>query len=210
MTPIAFTHRRSTRWIWPLCSLTSPCIFKCFDPRPTKRRRPTGFKACAQRERRYSVARLPEPSIPGMLPQRAGLVRIAVVVGHVGRNLLFDQHPPTGEQLHHAGDDLVQHCLQRLVGWRRCLDEFRRAVCATPVHAIQHQAVQVNVEIGRGPRLFKARLDQRDDAAVGLVCLHTRLPEQEPGDHAVARAGPWPARQNSRPPMPRGESPVSR
>jgi hypothetical protein len=29
-------------------------------------------------------------------PERAGLVRITVVVGHVGRALLFDQHPPGG------------------------------------------------------------------------------------------------------------------
>ena len=31
--------------------------------------------------------------------KRAGYVRITVVVGHVGRALLFDQHPPTGEHL---------------------------------------------------------------------------------------------------------------
>ena len=55
-------------------------------------------------------------------PERAGLVRITVVVGHVGRTLLFDQHPPTGEQLHHAGDDLVQHGLQRFA-----LDQRDRA-----------------------------------------------------------------------------------
>jgi hypothetical protein len=28
-------------------------------------------------------------------------------------------------------------------------------------------------------------LDQRDCAAVGFVCLHARLLEQEPRDHAV-------------------------
>ena len=50
-------------------------------------------------------------------PERAGLVRITVVVGDVGRTLLFDQHPPTGEQFHRAGDDLVQHRLQRFVSW---------------------------------------------------------------------------------------------
>ena len=36
-------------------------------------------------------------------PERAGFVRIAVVVGHVSRTLLFDQHPPTGEQLASCG-----------------------------------------------------------------------------------------------------------
>ena len=70
-----------------------------------------------------------------------------------------------------AGDDLVQHRLQRLVGWRRCqgaealawsrhkrssgpfvsgttFDEFRRAVGTRSVHPVQHQAMQVDIEIG--------------------------------------------------------------
>ena len=47
-------------------------------------------------------------------PERARLVRIVVVVGHASRTLLFDQHPPTGEQLHRPRDDLVQHRQQRL------------------------------------------------------------------------------------------------
>ena len=74
-------------------------------------------------------------------PEGAGLVRVGVGVGQVRLALLFDQHPQTGEQTHRAGDDLVQHRLQRFIGWRRYRDEFRRAVCAAPVHAIQHQAV---------------------------------------------------------------------
>ena len=73
-------------------------------------------------------------------PEGAGLVRIDVGVGQVRLALLFDQHPQTGKQLHRAGDDLVQHRLQRFIGWRRYRDEFRRAVCAAPVHAFQHQA----------------------------------------------------------------------
>ena len=32
-------------------------------------------------------------------PQRVGLVRIAVAVSHISLALLFDKHPPTGEQL---------------------------------------------------------------------------------------------------------------
>ena len=46
-------------------------------------------------------------------------------------------------------DDLVQHRLQRIVGWRGYFYENRRAVGAAPVRAVQHQAVQVDVEIGR-------------------------------------------------------------
>ncbi len=36
-------------------------------------------------------------------PERAGLVRVCVVVGQVGLTFLFDQHPPTGEQLASCG-----------------------------------------------------------------------------------------------------------
>jgi hypothetical protein len=78
--------------------------------------------------------------------------------------LLFDQQPPTGELLHHIGDDLVQHRLQRLIGWRWSFDEDWRAVGTAPANAVQHQAVQMDVQIcGRAEVL-----DQRDRAAVGL------------------------------------------
>jgi hypothetical protein len=114
-------------------------------------------------------------------PEHAGLVRIAIAVGHVGRTLLFDQHPPTGEQLHQSGDDLVQHGLQRCVGRRRDVDELRHTVGTAPVHAVQHQAVQVNVEVGRRAEA----LDQRDRAAVGFVRLEPSLAQQMARDHSV-------------------------
>ncbi len=114
-------------------------------------------------------------------PERTGLVRITVVVGHVGRTLLFDQHPPTGEQLHHAGDDLVQHCLQRFVGWLGNFDELRRPVNAAPVHAVQDQAVKVNVQVGGRAKA----LNQSDRTAISLVGLEPGLTEQLARDHAV-------------------------
>jgi len=52
---------------------------------------------------------------------------------------------------------------------------------AAPVHAVQHQAVQVGVEVGRRAKA----LDQRDRAAVGLICLEPGLAEQMARDHAV-------------------------
>ena len=85
------------------------------------------------------------------------------------------------EQLHRAGDDLVQHRLQRLVGWLGNVDELRRPVNAAPVHAVQHQAMQVYVEIGRRAKA----LNQRDRTAVSLVGLETGLVKQEARDHAV-------------------------
>ena len=78
-------------------------------------------------------------------PERVGLVRIGIVVSHLGPTPLFHRYALTGEQLHHPGDDLVQRRLQRLVGRRGCLDEFRRAVAAAPVHAVRHHP---------GPRLL--------------------------------------------------------
>ena len=112
---------------------------------------------------------------------RAGFVRIAVVVGQVRLVLLFDQHPPPAEQLHRAGDDLVQHRLQRFTGWRRYLDEIRRAFSGASVHAVQHQAVKVDVQVGGRAKA----LNQRDRAAVGLVCFETNLTEQVARDHTV-------------------------
>jgi hypothetical protein len=114
-------------------------------------------------------------------PEHAGLVRIAIAVGRVGRTLLFDQHPPTREQLHQSGDDFVRHRLQRCVGRRRNFDEFRHSVGTAPVHAVQHQAVQVNVEVGRRAEA----LDQRDRAAVGFVRLELSLAEQVLRDYTV-------------------------
>ena len=73
-----------------------------------------------------------------------------MVVGHVRRALLFDQRAAPREQLQDAGDDLVQHGLQRLIGRRSHLDEDRVAFGA-PVHAVQHQAVQVDVQVGSRP-----------------------------------------------------------
>ena len=61
--------------------------------------------------------------------------------------------------------------LQRFVGWLGTFDELRRPVNAAPVHAVQHQAVKVNVEVGRRAKA----LDQRDRAAVGFVWLAPSL-----------------------------------
>ena len=74
----------------------------------------------------------------------------------------------------------MQQRLQLLVGWRGYFDKHRRAVRA-PVHAVQHQAMQVNIEIGRRAKT----LDQRDRAAVGLKGLEAGLIQQVARDHPV-------------------------
>ena len=97
-------------------------------------------------------------------PERARVVRLGIIVGQAGRPLRFYEHAAAGQLLHHAADDLVQHRLQRLIGVRRHLDEGRLAVVA-PIHAVEHQAVQVNIQVGGRPEA----LDERDRAAVGLL-----------------------------------------
>ena len=82
---------------------------------------------------------------------------------------------------------LVQHRLQRFVGWRRHVHENRFAFGVAAVHAVQHQAVKVNVEIGRRAEA----LDQRDRAAVGLVGFEPGLIEQEARDDAVHHLQHW-------------------
>ena len=114
-------------------------------------------------------------------PERAGLIRIDVGVGQIARSLLlFDEHAAARQQLHQPRDDLVQQHLQFLVGWRGYFDKHRLAARA-PVHAVQHQAMEVNIEIGRRPK----SLDQRDRAAVGLKGLEASLIKQVARDHAV-------------------------
>ena len=63
----------------------------------------------------------------------------------------------------------MQQRLQRFIGGCGYLDEDRLTVGA-PVHAVQHQAVKVNVEVGGRAKA----LDQRDRAAVGLLAARTR------------------------------------
>ena len=75
----------------------------------------------------------------------------------------------------------MQHRLQRFVGRRGGFDECRRAVGVTPVHAVQHEAIEVNVEVGRRAKA----LDQRDRAAVSFVRLVPSLAKQVLCNYAV-------------------------
>ena len=56
-----------------------------------------------------------------------------------------------------------------------------RLTLGAPIHDIQHQAVQVDVEVGGRSK----SLDQRDRAAVGLLDLESGLIEQEARDGTV-------------------------
>nr|WP_234413820.1 hypothetical protein [Ideonella sp. A 288] len=89
--------------------------------------------------------------------------------------------PPAREQLHQPGDERLQQRVQLVVSGRGHLDEGRHAVATAPVHAVQHQAVQVDVEVGGRAEA----LDQRDGAAVAFVGLEPGLPHQMARDHAL-------------------------
>jgi hypothetical protein len=67
------------------------------------------------------------------------------------------------------------------ISWFANFDELRRLVNAAPVHAVQDQAVKVNVQVGGRAKA----LSQSDRTAVSLVGLQTSLTEQVPRDDAV-------------------------
>ena len=82
-------------------------------------------------------------------PQRARLLAVGMRLGQPGLPHLLDQHAPAREQLHQPGDDGLQQRMQLVVGGRSRLDEGRRAIGGAAVHPVQHQTVQVDVEVGR-------------------------------------------------------------
>ena len=71
--------------------------------------------------------------------------------------------------------------MQFFVGGRTRLDEAGRAVAVAAVHAVQHQTVQVDVQVGGRAEA----LDQGDRAALTFVALEPRVIQQMPLDHPL-------------------------
>ena len=69
--------------------------------------------------------------------------------GLYGLAHVLHQDAPSREQLHQPGDEALQQCVQLVVGGRIDLDEARRAIGTAPLHAVQYQAVQMDVEVRR-------------------------------------------------------------
>lgn len=67
-------------------------------------------------------------------------------------NPLLRPRPPTGEQLHHVGDDPVQRRLQRLVGWRGHFDEVRFTIDTAPVHAVRTRQCRRMLSLAADPK----------------------------------------------------------
>ena len=85
----------------------------------------------------------PPPAAAVACALRLLRVRVAQVdLAHV-----FLRHPPAREHLHRLGDDRPQHRVQLVVGGRTDLDKGRHAIGAAPVHAVQHQAVRVELTL---------------------------------------------------------------
>jgi hypothetical protein len=78
-------------------------------------------------------------------------------------------------------DQGMQQRVQLLVGGRTRFGEDRPAMGVAAVHPVQHQAVQVDVEIGGRAQA----LDQRDGTALAFVTLQRRVVQQMPLDHAL-------------------------
>jgi hypothetical protein len=70
--------------------------------------------------------------------------------------------------------------VQLVVGGGGRLDEGRHSVAGAPVHAVQHQAVQVDVELGSRAEA----LDQRHGPAVALARIQPGAVQQMARDHA--------------------------
>jgi hypothetical protein len=80
--------------------------------------------------------------------QRACLFAFGLRLGQPGLAHVFHQHAPAREQRHQPGDDGLQQRVQLVVGRGTRLDEGWHTVGATAVHAVQYQAMQVDVEVG--------------------------------------------------------------
>jgi hypothetical protein len=66
-----------------------------------------------------------------------------------------------------------QFRLQRFIGRRRYLDERRFTFSAASVHAIQDQAVHLDVQVGGRTEA----LSEREGAAAGVGCVESSLPK---------------------------------
>ena len=95
---------------------------------------------------------------------------ISFDLSEVVRALLLDEQALTGQQAHEARDDLRQQPLQRLDARGARLVEHRQAR-AVAIDSVEHQTVQVDIQIGGRAK----PLDEGDGASVCVAVLYTRL-----------------------------------
>jgi hypothetical protein len=114
-------------------------------------------------------------------PQRAHLLAIGTRLGQPGLAHVLDQHAAAREHLHQPLDHGLQQCVRFFVGGRTGLNEAGRAVGVAAVHAVQHQAMQMDVQVGCRAKA----LDERDRAALAFFALEPRVVQQMPLDQAL-------------------------
>ena len=124
-----------------------------------------------------------EHLLPGARPKRdavsAGgrLQRRARMIGldlpQVGHPLFFDKMTLAGQPLQDAGEDLRQQGLQFYGGGCTRFMKHRCALAAA-IEAVEHQAVETNIQVGGGAKA----LDEGDGAGVGFAAFDSRLLEQ--------------------------------
>ncbi len=85
------------------------------------------------------------------------------------------------EQLHQPVDDRAQQRMQFVVGGRARFEEGGRAIGAAAVNAVQHQAMEMYLEVGGGPQT----LDLCGCAAMASVNLETGAAQQLTRDDAL-------------------------
>ena len=144
--------------------LPQPLAVVCFDPHGRVQAEPVD--AGTQKLARHALARhravQSQYLVPGarpegdavvngrrlQWPQGARFVPVGLRFGQVDLPHLLDQHAVAREHLHQSGDDRVQQRVQFVVCGLTGFDEGRHSIAAAPVHPVQYQAVQVDVEVG--------------------------------------------------------------
>ena len=101
-------------------------------------------------------------------------------VGQIGHLGLFDEITLAGEHPHQARDDPIEQAVELIAGGRARLLKDRFTLHA-PIHPVEHETMQVDVDIGRRAE----SLDERHRAGVGGPSLAPCLLEQEPCNDPV-------------------------
>jgi hypothetical protein len=165
---------------------TAACCAVPVDVRAQRLARRSLARHCASRGEHLLSGTGPEGDSVGdgrglQRPQRARCLTVGIGLGQVGLAHVLDQHAPAREHLYQPLDHGLQQRMQLVVGGRSRLDEGRRAIDAAAVHPVQHQTVQVDVEVGSGSEA----LDQRDGATVAFFGLEPGGAQQMAREHAL-------------------------
>ena len=100
--------------------------------------------------------------------------------GQVGHALFFDEVALAGQPLEDAGDDLRQQGLQLYGGGCTRFMKHRCALAAA-IEAVEHQAVETNIQVGGGAKA----LDEGDGTGIGFAAFEPCLFDQKAGNDAV-------------------------